>query len=116
MDYHDRITNDPDICHGHACIRSARIPVTVVLDNLAAGMPQQEILKSYPALSVADLKAAMAYAADIARHHEARLIARIESAVAEADANPGRGLAQEEVEKWLRTWGTPNEPPPPRCK
>jgi uncharacterized protein (DUF433 family) len=116
MDYRERITAHPDICHGQACIRSTRIPVTVVLDNLAAGLSDEEVLRTYPSLLEEDLKAALAYAADIARHNEAWQIAKIKSAIAEADANPGRGVPHEEVEKWLRTWGTPNELPPPRCK
>jgi uncharacterized protein (DUF433 family) len=66
MDYRPRITYDPDICHGQACIKGTRIPVTVILDNLAAGLTEDEILTSYPTLSVVDLKAALAYAADLA--------------------------------------------------
>ena len=65
MNYYERITTDPDICHGQACIRSTRIPVSVVLDNLAAGQTDEEILKSYPTLTVSDLKAAIAYAGDL---------------------------------------------------
>jgi uncharacterized protein (DUF433 family) len=66
MDYRARISHDPDICHGQACIKGTRIPVTVILDNLAAGLTEDEILTSYPTLSAADLKAALAYAADLA--------------------------------------------------
>jgi uncharacterized protein (DUF433 family) len=66
MDYRPRITYDPDICHGQACIKGTRIPVTVILDNLAAGLTEDEILTSYPTLSAVDLKAALAYAADLA--------------------------------------------------
>jgi uncharacterized protein (DUF433 family) len=67
MDYRDRITAHPDICHGQAIIRSTRIPVTVILDNLSAGLSYKEILESYPTLSQADLKATLSYAADLAR-------------------------------------------------
>jgi len=55
-----RITTDPDVCHGKACIRGTRIPVTVILDNLASGLTSDEILKSYPTLAPEDLKAAIA--------------------------------------------------------
>ena len=74
MDYRERITVHPDICHGQVCIRSTRVPVTVVLDNLAAGLSHKEILESYPTLSEADLKAAIAYAADLARERVLPLI------------------------------------------
>jgi uncharacterized protein (DUF433 family) len=72
MDYRGRISYDPDICHGQACIKGTRIPVSVILDNLAAGLTDEEILTGYPTLSAADLKAALAYAADLA--HERVLL------------------------------------------
>jgi len=67
MDWRERIVADPAICHGKSCIRGTRIPVSVVLDNLAAGMSTNDILQDYPSLSVEDIHAAMAYAAEIAR-------------------------------------------------
>lgn len=67
MDWRDRITVDPAVCHGQACIKGTRIMVAVVLDNLAAGLGTDEILRSYPPLTVEDVHAAMAYAADLAR-------------------------------------------------
>jgi uncharacterized protein (DUF433 family) len=67
MDWRERITVDPAVCHGHACIKGTRIMVAVVLDNLAAGVPTDEILHSYPSLKPEDVQAAMAYAADLAR-------------------------------------------------
>ncbi len=67
MDWHERITVDPLVCHGTACIRGTRIPVSVILDNLAAGISQSEILASYPSLTTNDIQAAIAYAAEIAR-------------------------------------------------
>ena len=66
MDYSDRIIVDPEVCHGQACIRTTRIPVSVVLDNLAAGISEEEIVGSYPTLSAEDIRAAIAYAADLA--------------------------------------------------
>lgn len=65
--WRDRISVNPAICHGKACIRGTRIPVSVVLDNIAAGVPREEILRSYPALTPADIDAALAYAAELAR-------------------------------------------------
>ena len=67
MDWRDRITVDPAVCHGQACIKGTRIMVAVVLDNLAAGLEMDEILRSYPSLTATDVHAAMAYAADLAR-------------------------------------------------
>ena len=67
MDWRERITVDPAVCHGQACIRGTRILVAVVLDNLAAGVPTDAILHSYPSLKAEDVQAAMAYAADLAR-------------------------------------------------
>jgi uncharacterized protein (DUF433 family) len=55
------------VCHGQACIKGTRIPVAVVLDNLAAGLSAQEIVASYPPLRVDDVRAATAYAAELAR-------------------------------------------------
>jgi uncharacterized protein (DUF433 family) len=66
MDWRDHITVDPMICHGQACVRGTRIPATVILDNLAAGVGSDEILISYPGLTKAGIHAALAYAADLA--------------------------------------------------
>ena len=67
MDYRDRISVDIHVCHGKACIRGTRIPVSVILDNLAAGMGTSEILMNYPTMTKEDVQAAIAYAADLAR-------------------------------------------------
>jgi len=48
MKWRDRITADPSVCHGKACIKGTRIMVSVILDNLAEGVNEQEILKNYP--------------------------------------------------------------------
>ena len=66
MRWQDRISSKPDVCHGKVCIAGTRIPVTVVLDNLAAGATDAELLKSYPTLTAEDIRAAMYYAADLA--------------------------------------------------
>jgi uncharacterized protein (DUF433 family) len=67
MKWQERIASDPSICHGKVCIKGTRIMVSVVLDNLAAGVSNAEILKSYPSLSELDLNAAISYAAELAR-------------------------------------------------
>jgi uncharacterized protein (DUF433 family) len=67
MDWRKRIGVNPNVCHGKACIRGTRIMVSVVLDNLAAGLSQAEILQSYPSLQVADIQAVLQYAAELTR-------------------------------------------------
>ena len=62
MQWRDRITVDPDVCHGKACVKGTRIQVSVVLDNLAEGLSTDEILRSYPSLKPEDIQAALAYA------------------------------------------------------
>jgi len=67
MEWRERISIDPAVCHGQACIKGTRIPVAVVLDNLAAGLSPEEIVASYPPLRIDDVRAATAYAAELAR-------------------------------------------------
>jgi uncharacterized protein (DUF433 family) len=74
MAWQDHIAVQPDICHGKACIRGTRIMVSVVLDNLAAGLAHEEILRSYPTLTQADIHAAMSYAAELARERVVPLL------------------------------------------
>jgi uncharacterized protein (DUF433 family) len=65
--WRDRIVSDPLVCHGRARIRGTRTPVSVILDNLAAGQGPEAIVASYPSLSLEDVHAAMQYAAELAR-------------------------------------------------
>jgi len=67
MDWRARISTDPNICHGKACVAGTRIMVSAVLDNLAAGANAAEILRLYPSLHAEDVTAAIAYAAELAR-------------------------------------------------
>jgi uncharacterized protein (DUF433 family) len=59
----DMISIDPEVCHGQACIKGTRIMVSAILDCLAAGMSEQEILTEYPALTAEGVRAAAAYGA-----------------------------------------------------
>lgn len=63
----DLIVTDPDVVHGQARIRGTRIPVSVVLDCLAAGLAEEEILRQYPTLTIDGVRAAAAYGAALAR-------------------------------------------------
>jgi len=67
MNWKERISVDPLVCHGKACVKGTRIMVSVVLENLAAGITHEEILKSYPSLTEDDIHAVIAYAAELAR-------------------------------------------------
>jgi len=67
------ISINPLVCHGKACIRGTRIMVSVILDNLAAGLPREELLQSYPSLQESDIQAALEYAAELAREGTAEL-------------------------------------------
>jgi uncharacterized protein (DUF433 family) len=67
LNWRDRVVSDPSICHGQACIRGTRVPVSVILDNLAAGVTPADLLASYPSLSAQDVQASVYYAAELAR-------------------------------------------------
>lgn len=64
MDYRERITIEPGKRSGKACIRGMRITVSDVLDYLASGMSEEEILAELPDLEKEDIKAALAFAAE----------------------------------------------------
>ncbi len=63
----DLIAVDPDIVGGQAHVRGTRIPVSVVLDCLAAGLSEDHIIEQYPSLSRDGIRAAAAYGAALAR-------------------------------------------------
>ena len=67
MNWRDHITVDPEICHGRACITGTRVLVSVILDNVAAGLSPEEIVRSYPSITRDSVRAAMCYAAELAK-------------------------------------------------
>lgn len=67
MEWRERITVDPGVVHGRACIKGTRIMVSVVLDNLAAGLDETDVLANYPSLTHEDILAAIAYGGELAR-------------------------------------------------
>lgn len=75
MDWRERITVDPLVCHGKACIKGTRIMVSIILDNLADGLGPDEIMKSYPSLTHEDIRAAISYAAELSRERLVSLTA-----------------------------------------
>ena len=64
--WRERISVDPNVCHGRVCIKGTRVMVSVILDNLAAGEPPEEIMRGYH-VERQDIEAAMRYAAELAR-------------------------------------------------
>ncbi|MDA2924463.1 DUF433 domain-containing protein [Acidobacteria bacterium AH-259-L09] len=66
-DWRERISIDPNVCQGKPCIKGTRIWVSLVVDNLAAGATEEEILEAYPSLTREDIRAALAFAAEMAR-------------------------------------------------
>src|SRR5689334_5214145 len=80
MDWRSHIASDPTVLRGTVCVRGTRIPlaesvalsnpscaVSVVLDNLSTGASAEETIRSYPSLSLEDVQASVAYAAELAR-------------------------------------------------
>ncbi len=67
MNWQERISTDLAVCHGAPCINGTRVMVSVVLDNLAEGATHAEILAQYPSLTEDDIRAAISYAAELAR-------------------------------------------------
>ena len=70
----DRITFDPRIMGGKACIRGMRITVSLILNLIANGMTQEEILKAYPYLEPEDVQQALKYAAWLAEERVYELV------------------------------------------
>ncbi|HEY6562874.1 MAG TPA: DUF433 domain-containing protein [Pirellulaceae bacterium] len=62
-----RIAIDPRVCFGKPCIRGSRIWVSLIVDNLAEGVSEPELLAAYPQLELDDIRAALAYAAEMTR-------------------------------------------------
>jgi len=69
-DWRGRISIDPKVCHGKACIKGTRIMVSIILDYLQAGESPEDILRQYPTLKAEDIHAAVGYAAWLAHEEE----------------------------------------------
>ena len=63
----NRITINPEICHGKPTIRNMRYPVELILDLLSSGMTNAEIIEDYPALVEDDIKACLTFASRLAK-------------------------------------------------
>jgi len=76
-DWRHYLSSDPNVCAGELCATGTRVLLTNILDSLAEGATQTEILRSYPTLKPEHIRAALAYAAELA-HEEALLPLRME--------------------------------------
>lgn len=64
-----RISVDPAVCFGKPCIWGTRIWVSLILENLAEGVSETDLLGSFPQLQTGDIRAAIAYGAVVTREH-----------------------------------------------
>ena len=71
----ERISIDPNVCFGKPCIRGTRIWVSLLLDFLASGMSVKDILEEYPYLTEEDIRAAIAYGAEMSRERYVEVLA-----------------------------------------
>ena len=67
-DWRERVIVAADIHHGEPCIKGTRIPVAVIVGSLADGLSADEVLQAYPQLAIEDIRAALAYAAEVMDH------------------------------------------------
>lgn len=64
----ERISSDPDICHGKPCIQGTRIPVYLIVSLIAEGETSESVIENYPSVTRDDIKAAMKYAAKLCEY------------------------------------------------
>jgi uncharacterized protein (DUF433 family) len=68
-----RITIDPEVMGGKPCIRGMRVTVGMVVEAMAAGRTVEQLLEDFPYLEEADIRAALAFAAQLAQGHDAEI-------------------------------------------
>lgn len=68
--WRDRVSINPNTCHGKPCIKGTRIMVSIILDYLSAGETHETILSEYPQLTEEDIRAVLGYAAWLAHEEE----------------------------------------------
>lgn len=96
----DRITINPSQCGGRPCIRGMRIRVTDVLDLLASGQSQEEILELYPYLEPDDIAACLRYAVRRLDSPTPRLVVRPQAVEGERAQIDVARLIEEERDRW----------------
>ena len=90
----DRITSDPQVCHGQAVVRGLRYPVQMLLELMASGMSADEILEDYPDLEQDDLLAALEYGALASGGHT---VAPVNSRRSSSPSASGRTLKRDYI-------------------
>ena len=75
MNQLDRITTDPNICHGKPCVRGMRWPVEVIIDMLGSGMPNNQIIEEHPELETEDILACLNFAKLYLSGHTIKVVA-----------------------------------------
>jgi len=68
MNWKDRISTDPQVCHGKACIAGTRVLASVIIDNFASEISTEAIRENYPSLVAEDVQPAIWYAAEQVRN------------------------------------------------
>ncbi len=69
VDLLSRVSIDPNVCGGQPCIQGTRLPIAVILDGLAEGLTPEGLMEHYPHLTQEDIRAAFAYAGELAREN-----------------------------------------------
>ena len=64
----EKISSNPDICHGKPCIKGTRIPVYLIVSMIAEGEKEEDILKNYPSLTKKDIQVALKYASKLCEY------------------------------------------------
>jgi uncharacterized protein (DUF433 family) len=66
-EWKDRVIVEPGVHHGEPCIKGTRVPVSIIVGSMADGQTVEEVIEAYPQLAPEDVRAALAYAADLVR-------------------------------------------------
>ena len=105
----DRISINPNVCHGQPCVKGTRIMVWLILEYLANGSTFEEILDAYPTLACDDIQACLAYGAEASRDEWDATIGLLNDPGARRDVEEGReqalrseGRSWREIEKDVR--------------
>jgi len=64
-----RVSVDPNVCGGKPCIKGTRIYIAIILDTLAEGLTPEQVIDHYPQLTIEDIHAALAYAANLSQEN-----------------------------------------------
>jgi uncharacterized protein (DUF433 family) len=67
LDWRDHISSDPKVMHGKPCFKGTRIPVDLILEELAHGREMSDLMEAYPRIKETDIKASLLFAAEYLR-------------------------------------------------